>query len=72
MPLPGNVYIADSGNNRVRKITVATGIISSIAGSGSSGSYSGDTGPATSATMNQPYGVAVDTSGCDLLCSVFC
>ena len=58
----GNVYIADYGNNLIRKVTVSTGIISTIAGTGT-GSYSGDNGAATSATLNYPHGVAVDASG---------
>ena len=58
----GNVYIADAGNNRIRKVTVSTGIISTIAGT-DAGSYSGDNGAATSATLNSPRGVAVDASG---------
>ena len=61
--LLGNVYIADSSNNRIRKVTVSTGIITTIAGSSASGSYSGDNGPATSATLAYPYGVTVDSSG---------
>ena len=56
------MYIADSDNNRIRKVTVSTGIITTIAGTGTS-SYSGDGGAATSATLYSPYGVAVDTSG---------
>ena len=56
------MYIADFGNNRIRKVTVSTGIITTIAGTGTS-SYSGDNGVATSATLNQPFGVAVDASG---------
>ena len=59
----GNVYIADYSNNRIRKVTVSTGIISTIAGSGGTGSYSGDNGAATSATLYNPRGVAVDSSG---------
>ena len=59
----GNVYIADTYNNRIRKVTVSTGIIDTIAGSSSSGSYSGDNGAATSATLYYPDGVAVDASG---------
>ena len=59
----GNVYIADYGNNRIRKVTVSTGIITTIAGSSTSGSYSGDNGAATSATLYYPAGVAVDASG---------
>ena len=58
----GNVYIADESNNRIRKVTVSTGIISTIAGTGTT-SYSGDNGPATSAALSSPRGVAVDASG---------
>lgn len=56
----GNLYIADSANNVVRK--VSGGIISTVAGDGTGG-YSGDTGPATSAELLSPGGVAVDSSG---------
>ena len=56
------MYIADSSNHRIRKVTVSTGIIDTIAGTGT-GSYSGDGGQATSATLYDPYGVAVDSSG---------
>ena len=63
----GNIYISDWGNNRVRKVTIATGIITTIAGSGAtgntSGSFSGDGGAATSATMSTPFGVALDSAG---------
>ena len=58
----GNVYIADTVNNRIRKVTVSTGIITTIAGTGSD-TFSGDNGAATSATLKKPYGVAVDASG---------
>ena len=58
----GNVYIADSYNNRIRKVTISTGIITLIAGTGTT-SYSGDNGPATSATLKNPRGVAVDSAG---------
>ena len=58
----GNVYIADNNNNRIRKVTVSTGIISTIAGTGT-GSYSGDNGAATSATLNYPNGVGLDSAG---------
>ena len=56
------MYIADTVNNRIRKVTVSTGIISTIAGPGAQGS-SGDNGAATSATLNYPTGVALDASG---------
>ncbi len=57
----GNIYISDTGNNRVRMISPA-GIITTIAGTGRPG-YAGDGGPATSARLNRPAGVAVDSSG---------
>ena len=56
------MYIADTYNYRIRKVTVSTGIVITIAGTGSSG-YSGDNGAATSATVNAVEGVAVDTAG---------
>jgi len=58
----GDIYIADSSNDRIREVNASTGDISTVAGTGSVGS-SGDTGPATSAKVNTPYGVAVDGSG---------
>ena len=58
----GNVYIADTWNHRIRKVTVSKGIISTIAGTGTA-SYSGDNGAATSATLDHPFGVALDASG---------
>lgn len=58
----GNLYIADSVNNVVRK--VSSGGISTIAGNNKSGAgYSGDGGAATSARLNDPVAVAVDSSG---------
>ena len=56
------MYIADYLNNRIRKVTVSTGIITTVAGTGTD-SYSGDNGPATSATLNYPEGVSLDASG---------
>jgi hypothetical protein len=58
----GNLYIADTLNNRVRFINASTHIISTFAGSGIAG-YSGDNGPATSATLDGPTGVAIDSAG---------
>ena len=58
----GNVYIADTGNQRVRKVTVSTGIITTIAGT-QYGGYNGDNIVATTAQLANPYGVAVDRSG---------
>ena len=57
----GNLYIADSFNNRIRKVDAA-GIISTAAGSGESG-YGGDGGPALQAQLAGPVGVALDAAG---------
>ena len=58
----GNVYIADTGNNRVRKVTSSTHIITTIVGSGFQGG-GGDDGAGTSAELSSPQSVAVDTAG---------
>ncbi|HEY1495748.1 MAG TPA: hypothetical protein VGF49_14450 [Candidatus Solibacter sp.] len=57
----GNVYIADSNNSRIRKVGT-DGVITTIAGKGGSG-YSGDGGPATSAVLSFPRGIAVASNG---------
>ena len=57
-----NLFIADSGNNAVRKVNASTAIISTVAGNGTAG-YSGDSGPAASALLNNPEGLAVDSAG---------
>jgi hypothetical protein len=56
------VYFSDNWSNRIRKVTASTGIITTVAGTGT-GSYSGDGGPATSAALKGPYGLALDSSG---------
>ncbi len=63
LSLVGNIYIGDGSNHRVRKVMISTNIIDTIAGSSTSGSFSGDGGAATSAGLNTPIGVGVDTSG---------
>ncbi len=71
----GNVYIADTENNLVRKVTVSTGIITTIAGNDTVAGYSGDGGPAIYAELNDPTGVAVDASGTScitIICFHFC
>ena len=57
----GNLYIADSGNERIRKVDTS-GIITTVAGTGTTG-FSGDGGQATAAQLNRPHGVAVDGTG---------
>ncbi len=57
------MYIADVYNHRIRKVIISTGIITTIAGSGSSG-YSGDNGQATSSTLSYPTGLTIDSTGC--------
>jgi uncharacterized protein (TIGR03437 family) len=57
----GNMYIADTLNNRIRKIDT-NGIITTFAGSGNN-SFSGDGGPAVNAEMNRPQGLALDSAG---------
>jgi sugar lactone lactonase YvrE len=56
-----NLYFADTGNHRIRKIVATSGIITTIAGNGTQG-FSGDSGPATSATIDSPTGLALDAS----------
>ena len=63
----GNVFIADGGNRRIRRVDALSGVISTVAGSGSncfpSTSPCGDGGPATTAQLGSPNGVAVDGAG---------
>jgi sugar lactone lactonase YvrE len=58
----GNIYIADSSNYRIRMVTRSTGIITTVAGDGTT-DYSSDGGQAASAGLTYPYDVAVDVSG---------
>lgn len=57
----GNLYFADTENNVVRRLS-ASGIISTVAGTGIGG-YTGDNGPAVKATLRSPFGVALDQAG---------
>ena len=74
----GGIYISDSGNSHIRLISsanqafksttmtpqpVSIDLIESIAGDDTGGAYSGDNGPATSANLDTPYGVTLDSSG---------
>ncbi len=68
LDMAGNVFIADSANQRVREVNVTTGVISTVAGSGpcvGSGcsQFGGDGGPATAALLNSPTGIWVDGAG---------
>jgi uncharacterized protein (TIGR03437 family) len=58
----GNLFIADAGNNRVRRVDGTSRIISTIAGGDDNG-FSGDGGPATDSLLNHPWGMMVDTTG---------
>jgi sugar lactone lactonase YvrE len=61
----GTLYIADTGNQRIR--AVSAGQITTFAGNGVAG-YGGDNGTATSASLNQPNALAIDASGALLVC----
>ena len=58
----GNVYIAETGRHRVRRVDARTGLISTIVGDGTNG-YGGDGGPAASAHLNSPGQLAIDAEG---------
>ncbi len=65
-PGTGDLLIADSGNNRIRRVTAATGLITTVAGTGAA-AYNGDNMPATTARLNTPWGVAFDPTNGDVL-----
>jgi len=58
----GNLYIADKGNRRIRRVDAVTGFISTVAGTGVFG-FSGDGGAATAAQLSYPYGISLDSAG---------
>ena len=58
----GNLFVCEATNHIVRRVDAATGIITTVAGSGEQG-YSGDGGPATEATMYEPYSLAIASDG---------
>ncbi len=62
MDAVGNLYVADYGNNAIRKIAAGTGIITTVAGTGATG-YTGDGGAATAATLKYPVAICVDQNG---------
>lgn len=57
-----NLFIADTGNHRVRRVDAGSGVITTVAGNGIA-AFQGDGGPAVSASLNQPYGVVIDLTG---------
>jgi Bacterial Ig-like domain (group 3) len=64
MDAAGDLYMADSANNVLRRVDNYNGFIRTVAGDNALGAnYTGDGGPATSATLNNPVGVAVDSNG---------
>jgi streptogramin lyase len=58
----GNMFFTDTFNHTIRRVDAATGVITTVAGTGEAG-YSGDGGPATKAQLNQPYGITLDRAG---------
>jgi trimeric autotransporter adhesin len=68
MDSAGDLYFADAGNNRIRRVDGTTGVITTVAGNSipnmfNTGGYGGHGGPATQAYLNSPYTVAVDSRG---------
>lgn len=59
----GDLYIADSSNHAIRKLSLTTHTITTVAGQLNQQGYSGDSGPATAATLNTPEGLALDPNG---------
>ncbi|MBF5005310.1 IPTL-CTERM sorting domain-containing protein [Diaphorobacter caeni] len=59
----GNVFIADYGNNRIRKVDAVTGLITTVAGTADTGGAHNDGKPATQALLSSPTGVAFDSQG---------
>jgi DNA-binding beta-propeller fold protein YncE len=58
----GNLYVSDTANHRIKRVDARTRIITTIAGNGFKG-FDGDGGPASQASLNEPYGLAIDRDG---------
>ncbi|RUA00305.1 MAG: hypothetical protein DSY84_06895, partial [Candidatus Neomarinimicrobiota bacterium] len=65
----GHLYIVERDSHAVRRVDAATGIISTVAGTGEAG-FSGDGGPATAAELRQPHSIAFDPQGRLLICDI--
>ncbi|HVX64183.1 MAG TPA: Ig-like domain repeat protein [Pirellulales bacterium] len=66
----GDLFIVDGGNNRIREVDHATGVITTVAGNGAFG-FSGDGGPATAAALSAASHIAVDSSGDLFICDLY-
>jgi DNA-binding beta-propeller fold protein YncE len=58
----GNLFFSDTFNHRIRRVDARSGTITTVAGNGEGG-YAGDGGPAVQASLNEPYGIAIDRGG---------
>jgi hypothetical protein len=58
----GNLYFSDTFNHRIRRVDARSSVITTLAGTGEGG-YGGDDGPAVRASLNEPYGIAIDRGG---------
>src|SRR6185369_8453356 len=65
----GDLYIAERDNHVIRKVSMKTGIISTVAGTGVAG-FSGDGGPAVRAQFRQPHSIFLDRDGSMLICDI--
>jgi len=70
LDVEGNAFVADSFNNRIRRVDARTGVITTVAGTGYQG-FSGDGGLATEAKLNSPGGVVLDATGNILIADTF-
>lgn len=59
----GNLYIADTGNQIIRRVAASDQTITTVAGTPQTGGYSGDSGPAIAAELDEPAGIAIDAAG---------
>jgi streptogramin lyase len=66
----GNIFIADTGNNAVRRIDAKTGLITTVAGGKQKRGYTGDGGPAAEATLRGPHSIQFDNGGTLYICDV--